>query len=342
MVRQAFLRALSASGTRRNGENAAYLIAICLQTAVSGISYSIDLPRQSVYEAIGEKMLRGRSKKVHDEFDLGMANKIYKSVASELSGEIVASPYHLYSVERLRDEHKLRTGKAVPTDVFVFAQGEPKKRHVTKIGGLPYWPKNKPWPKSDAGDPYWFLAQINFSDSLDLLPKLPGNLLTILTEDEESWLNDDLETMHCSWHSVDEDEELITPRQFPKFRHDYDYFDCYGVIHRTFDYPSAAKKASKLDVGQSYNLAVLNAVKIGGVPGFIQGKEKIPGTFLAQIASIQPAAEVSFPWINRQKPYDLGSGKNGIYGNQQTIGDMGSLYFFMNKKGGIFATMQSY
>ncbi len=288
-------------------------------------------------------MIKTDDARIHDELDFDAVGGIYEAagVAKELEGHIVASPFHLYSVETLRDKHALRTSTGAPVDVFVFAQGEPDKRHITKVGGLPYWPADKPWPTNADGSPFWFLAQFNFSDSLDLLPELPGNLLSILTQDEESWLWDDQETVHFEWQTV-RDQALITAEQFPTFEHEYEYFDCYGVLHRTADYPESADAGIELEVGQSYNLAVLNATKIGGGPGFVQGDSGIPGTFLAQLASIQPAPHVPYPWVNRKEPYDLDFGETGIYGNQQVIGDMGSLYLFLQDDGSIRCTMQCY
>jgi hypothetical protein len=286
-------------------------------------------------------MIKAGSSKTHDELDFGAVKKAYQVKSTELRGHTVASPFHLFAVETLRDKHGLRTPKATPVDAFVFAEGEPKQRQVTKIGGLPSWPADKPWPGNADGSPYWFMAQLNFADSLDLFPELPGDLLSILTEDEDGWLWDDQATVHCFWQTV-KLRDLITKKQFPKFKHTYEHFDGYGVIHRTADYPKLATKAKKLDVRQSYNLAVLNATKIGGVPCTIQGKLDMGGNFLAQLASIQPMAGVPYPWVNRKQKYDLSSGKNGIYGNQQMIGDMGSLYLFLQDDGSVRCTTQCY
>ncbi len=288
-------------------------------------------------------MIKSISTKTHDELDFDAVRGLYEdAIASKkLEGHIVASPFHLYSVETLRDNHGLRTPSEVPVDVFVFAEGEPEKRYVTKVGGLPYWPADRPWPSNEDGNPFWFLAQLNFSDSLDLLPDLPGHLLTILTEDEDGWLWDDQKTVHFEWQTV-ENQDLITSEQFPKFDHEYEFLDCHGVIYRTADYPESAETANELEVGQSYNLAALNATKIGGVPNFTQGDLGIPGTFLAQLASLQPESDVPFPWVNRKDSYDLSFGKGGIYGNQQLIGDMGSLYLFLQDDASIRCTTQCY
>lgn len=288
-------------------------------------------------------MIKANSLKTHNELDFDAVRNTYENaaVSKKLEGHIVASPFHLFAVETLRDNHGLRTSSGATVDAFVFAQGEPEKRHVSKVGGVPYWPADRPWPSNADGNPFWFLAQLNFSDSLDLLPDLPGHLLTVLTEDEDGWLWDDQETVRFEWQTV-KDQILITSEQFPTFEREYEYFDCYGVIHRTADYPESAETANELEVGQSYNLAVLNATKIGGIPNFIQGDHGIPGTFLAQLASIQPAPEVRFPWVNRKEPYDLSFGNDGIYGNQQMIGDMGSLYLFLQDDGSIRCTTQCY
>jgi hypothetical protein len=74
----------------------------------------------------------------------------------------------------------------------------------------------------------------------------------------------------------------------------------------------------------------------------MQGSPNLPGTFIAQMASIQPAHGVPYPWTNRRKMYDLSFGKDGIYGNQQMIGDMGSLYLYFQRDGGVKCTMQCY
>ena len=42
---------------------------------------------------------------------------------------------------------------------FVWGLGEPPRRECTKIGGLPYWPSQRPWPQSQGGYPATFLAR---------------------------------------------------------------------------------------------------------------------------------------------------------------------------------------
>ena len=60
----------------------------------------------------------------------------------EPCGEIVTSPFHMAVVEQLRLEmaEENHGSDWIPTDVFVFATGEPVDRRCTKIGGLPFLP----------------------------------------------------------------------------------------------------------------------------------------------------------------------------------------------------------
>jgi hypothetical protein len=69
-------------------------------------------------------MLVQNSRKLHPEFDLDEASRIYAAAQGDkdLEGEHITSPYDLYSVEVLRDRLALRVGAPVATDVFVFGR----------------------------------------------------------------------------------------------------------------------------------------------------------------------------------------------------------------------------
>jgi len=51
-------------------------------------------------------------------------------------------------------------GKAVPVDLCVWKFGDSVRRDVTKIGGVPYWPADEPWPTIDGGKYLTFVAQL--------------------------------------------------------------------------------------------------------------------------------------------------------------------------------------
>lgn len=279
-------------------------------------------------------MINSPPGKVHDEIDFAAIQLTYDDAIPDegLRGQNISGPYDLYSVETLRDQHGLRRPPGTPTDAFVFAEGEPSKRQATKIGGLPYWPAAKSWPTNADGSPMWFLAQINFGDSLDLVPKLPGEVLLILTEDEAGWCHDDCKSMHFIWENVT-DQELISPQDFPEFDYEYTHFDGYGVIHRTADYPEASAAAEELDVRDNYCLAVLPAVKIGGVPDHLYRENVSNGVYIAQLASVAAVPKIRYPWANREMPYDRWFGENSAGNYSMMIGDMGTLHLFLRPDG---------
>src|SRR5262245_46005232 len=76
---------------------------------------------------------------------------------------------------------KTNLGRTKPVDVFVLAKGEPPVRDATKIGGVPYRPRAKPWPLTPDGKPATFLAQFNFMQSRDILSSLPGDILLMFS-----------------------------------------------------------------------------------------------------------------------------------------------------------------
>ncbi|NQT13137.1 MAG: DUF1963 domain-containing protein [Planctomycetes bacterium] len=110
----------------------------------------------------------------------------YARSCGRFSGTEITSPSDICINERLRAEvrEQVDWGPAVPVDVFVMATGEPRDRHVTKIGGLPYRPASKPWPKSQDRQPMTFLAQFCFADSKDLVGDLPGEVLLVFASPE--------------------------------------------------------------------------------------------------------------------------------------------------------------
>jgi len=238
-------------------------------------------------------------------------------------GRPISSAYDLHAVETLRERHGLGAAKGVPTDVFVWGQGEPKDRTVTKVGGLPCWGAETPWPERD-GVPRVFLAQFSFRDSLDLVGTLPGELLVVFTDPEFSWVSGDPDGLLCQWVSVGTGR-LIVERLLPKPRKPF--FKGYGIIHRTRDHPEAQEGAG-IPV-------VLNATKIGGVPSGEPVRMPEGTRFLAQLASIQAAPHVDYPWVNHPRPLDLSPDPTGIHGetNQLRIGDAASLQLHLHGDG---------
>ncbi len=136
-------------------------------------------------------VLRVKSSRYHVEFDLPRAVKEYQQGRrpQRLHGEMITSPYDVYSVETLRNQLNLRTGEAVLTDLFVYCKGEPPKPDCTKVGGAPYWTGDRDWPVDKKKKPLRFLCQFNFVDSNDLVGPLPGDILLVFASNNKHWLS---------------------------------------------------------------------------------------------------------------------------------------------------------
>ena len=230
----------------------------------------------------------------------------------------VTSPFHLVMNEHRRQQttaHKPRE-KHTLIDIFVWAYGEPSKREVTKMGGLPYFPASRPWPKSVQGEPLEFLAQVCFKDSSDICGSLPGDILIIFVRPDPKVLYDDAFTddrsvFHFEWVSI-ADFPLVLPTDLPTSK--LNIFPCYGLIHRTVE--------------------PMEGTKIGGTPSWIQEEVALQGQFLFQMHSIAPESFLPYPFTNvPSRPglppmFDYVSWD--VLGYQLGWGDRGQIYFFFD------------
>ena len=111
------------------------------------------------------------------EIDLSLLAKTLADVPipREARSRIVG-PYDLHVFDQRRKQQHVYGAEAKPSDYFIWASGEPSNRAMTKLGGIPYMPASLSWPHREgtAGD---FYAQLNFMDSKDLVPALPGDVL---------------------------------------------------------------------------------------------------------------------------------------------------------------------
>jgi hypothetical protein len=252
------------------------------------------------------------------------------------SGKIVTSPCHICNNEHLRrDAHdQFEWGPAVPVDIFVMADGEPTDRHVTKIGGLPYRPATMPWPTAEDGTAMSFLAQIDFSDSRDLVGELPGDVLLVFTPNDKKHV----ETLHFEWQPLDM-KDLISFERVPEYS--WHPYPCYGHICRTVNYPKAQRKpelsANKyplcrgLEIWSSHHLLQYQATQIGFTPFFIQqGDGRLPGRIFCTISSVQPSLHGVYPWVNRPKPL-MGKNEWRYDDRYLMFGDVGCIYISIDE-----------
>jgi hypothetical protein len=253
-------------------------------------------------------------------------------------GQIVTSPWHLTVAELLRREALgSEAAGGVPVDVFVFAAGEPPAPHLTKIGGVPFRSRRKPWPTTADGRPLAFVGQLAFVDSRDILAGLPGDVLLVFVDAENRAAAD---SYVCEWVSLDEGD-VLSKSELPEIhytwrpgvmaqkrgllpeRRRFELFVCHGHIHRTVDMPDDEARFAAYP--NPYRISVLEATKIGGVPRGIQGAPSVAGRFVASIASVQPIADVAYPWVNEADPLTP-KARNAI--PTWSVGDMGSVYLF--------------
>ncbi len=261
-------------------------------------------------------------------------------------GGIITGPADIALLEQAREEAfaHLPNIERVPTDIFVWNRGEPERREVTKISGLPYREAGKPWPTAKSGTPMNFVAQFCFADSRDITPALPGDVLLFFAEGKK-WGDGD-EDYDFTWGDFDDrdsevsfewvslgDFPLTAKAEIPKTG--WQIMPCYGTIYRTWDYPT-------IDGFAYPHIAdhippIVEATKIGGCCPWIQGEEDIPGRFLCMLGSVFPNVGEPFPFLN--EPEQI------TYEEQHTshmlmIADVGELYFFINSYGDLRWTGQ--
>lgn len=249
----------------------------------------------------------------------------------EPSGEIVTSPFHIAVVEQLREEAaaELHDIPREPTDVFVLANGEPTDRRVTKIGGVPFWPRKQEWPMTDDGQPMRFLAQFCFADSGFIFQHLPGQLLSIFCS-PSGYQADKLQFHWLGPRETD----LVQPEDIPVST---DLTPVFGVLHRSYDYAELPDSMSRYR--RSHLLYRIQGTKIGGLPSWIQSEEDLPGRFLCALGSVDPEPRQPYPFVNMRDPIPSRRSERARY---LMLGDVGSLYFFLDDDGEVRCTDQCY
>jgi Domain of unknown function (DUF1963) len=249
----------------------------------------------------------------------------------EPGGEILVGPGSLAINEQLRAEAfpgNHYRGARVATDVFVWARGQPPNPAMTKIGGVPYRPRSSPWPRDREGKPVRFIAQLCFADSRDILGNLPGDVLLIYGDDDTLLVEP--ERLAFEWSSLGIGELAFEVPQMAAGETLTPYF---GVIHRTEDWPDVLEEIPGR-YRRPWLLSVFEGTKIGGLPRFIQDEPTPAGRFLCALGSIS-ANYSAYPLINESEPRGWSDG-------DFMIGDMGSLYLFLDPQGRVRAESQCY
>jgi hypothetical protein len=224
------------------------------------------------------------STRFHPEIDLQRLRAFHESLCdlrdpylAKLSEETRAELSEFYAnqltaIDRVIARPNDTPPNAVPCDLVNFMHKDAPDRTMTKLGGLPYWPESRPWPKNWRGKPLSFLGQINFRDSTDIVGELPGEILVMFINAHDNitshWLNPT-------------NERLIAQGDVPAGQRIFG--PMCGVFHRSYDIPgkTLAEEASVERGIESF----LFDLKIGGIPwGHNRGRSsKTP--FLFQMES---------------------------------------------------------
>jgi hypothetical protein len=286
-------------------------------------------------EAIAKAEARALAKGTSQD----LASITARAARLSASGGRITSPFDLAVVESLRREvlGPDVPPESVPTDVFVFALGEPPAPHLTKIGGVPFRSGSKPWPTTKDGRPRCFVSQLSFVDSRDLYPDLPGDVLLVFVDPTDYFDGYALE-----WVTLEE-RNLVTAAQIPEIwieasvnpftgdkypRHMLVPLQvCHGVVHRTFDLPPRDPRFS--NIFQGWQVACLEGTKIGGVPAELQGPTTTK-RFLGAIGSISPQPNCPFPWVNQPEPLTT---KDIDSRTLWMLGDLGTLNLSFDERG---------
>ncbi len=191
-------------------------------------------------------------------------------------------------------------GRPVPSDVFLLGIGEPPSRDWTKIGGLPFWPYDRPWPHGDTQEPLPFLAQFDFRDSLDIVGKLPAELLLLFGDkDHPETIVAKWQSSRCETRLIDRDQMPIEPVT-PCF---------YGTRWRTESYPDASWPDELILEDGSRALTPwlvceILGMQIGSAP-FVppQGLEaRETKRIICSLCAIFPQPSVPWQFANRAEP----------------------------------------
>lgn len=252
-------------------------------------------------------------------------------------GAIITGPCDICNNEQLRQEvrDQCEWGHAVPVDIFVMAEGEPKHRHITKIGGLPYRSANRPWPRNHHGQPLLFVAQINFEASRDITGELPGDVLLVFA-DVYRGLFDSLVLEWYARDLSDLTEDCLYPSD-PCQR----ISPCYGYVYRALSYPDALPKRDWLTmkgsrIAASALLLQFQATQIGEAPFLTQlpSDLALPGKHLCAISSVNPNQHGPYPFINHAEPL-MPEGEWTTRLSDLGIGDLGCIYISIDENGDV-------
>ena len=261
-------------------------------------------------------------------------------------GSRITGPRSLIVVEHLRAKalENCKAPPGMPTDVFALSEGEPRRRDVTKIGGLPYRPTGKAWPVTKDSGPMTFLAQFRFVESLDCLGSLPGAILLVFCKNSNLNLTE-TDWLFTEWYQLGIDH-LVKQNKIPKQMWNVPRW--FGLRYRTVDFfcdPPFIDAIRTITADETqepnrdlniHSVCRFDGMKIGGLPPcdpHNRPLEHSPGRFLCSLGSIYPDCDLIYPWANHPDPITL----SAVVDSGQYLDwyDGTTILFFLDDEGSI-------
>ncbi len=304
------------------------------------IHEKVDIEYWKSMFSLAEMRKRARDFVMQNQIDKPSLYSSQKAVEKHIQlaspgADMITGPDGIAILELLRDEvlegMNIEHIGTTPVDVFIFSLGEPERRDITKVGGLPYWPREAQWPNSTDGKPMTFCCQINFTDSKDLVGELPGDILLVFANTEyEGMCIDDLSFQWMNMGMMD----LVMQADIPN--NGGSFTPCYGSIYRTVDY-NRESFSSEI----SSRLFDIEGIKIGGIPRWVDNcPMQIPGRFLCMMITQGLIFYRKYPWMNVPGPIETME-EMGSY-NLLNWGWNGNLYIYIDDHGDINWKIQCY
>jgi hypothetical protein len=283
----------------------------------------------------------------HPTLDFDEWSKIYpRESFAKPDGEIITSPSHLCEVEFARDKMRSRKplGTPVPVDIFLWSSGQPKKPYLTKLGGTPYRESSRPWPRSDDGKPYTFVAQFCFADSRNIVSnRLPNDVMLIFFKDSDSYKPSNQKAVQIEWNSVELSQPSL-PSDCPE--PSFTVPQLSGVRYRMNEYPDSEDLffESEDEFPSGYLLAVTQSTKIGRETFYIQNDVREEGDeLICALSSFHPSEE--WPLVDMKSLPKEPQNPNGPYEwgkYRMMLSDVGCMYFVIDKGGSVSWHADSY
>jgi hypothetical protein len=234
--------------------------------------------------------------------------------------EMVVGPEQATVNLLLREERLPRAstlGEKAPTDVFVYAVGEPRHPAATKYGGRAYVRRGAAWPSNADGRPLTFVGQLCFADSRDLARDLMYDGISMFVDGGDPAFD----AHHYAFYSIGDDMEAVDPPAEARLAPSAESY--HGRRLRTFDLPDLVD--SDLEERDGGVGAVWHGTKIGGVAPLIQPHMPNPGRFIGAFGSIKIDPGMPWRFVGREEPYRE-------YGTPFMFGDMGSVFVYVKRR----------